>query len=68
MNKRLGTLIAALSLVAVTELGNAAVPTPQPQPRPAPCPTWKRCVPPPPPNPCQTPGPCRQIGSTTSDR
>lgn len=32
MNKRLGTLLAALSLVAVAEIGNAASPAPQPGP------------------------------------
>ena len=38
MNKRLGTLIAALALAAATELGGAAIPTPQPQPQPTPLP------------------------------
>ena len=64
MNKRLGTLIAALVLAAATEVSGAGVPTPQPKPqpnpKPVPCPTWKRCAPAP--LPCGVPGsvPCRR--------
>jgi hypothetical protein len=60
MKKRLGTIIAALCLVAASEVAFGAIPLPQPKPYPTPCPTWKRC--PPTPMPCgQTPAyPCRQ--------
>ena len=62
MNKRLGTLLAGLCLVAAAEVAMGA-PPPSPKRPPAPCPSWKRC--PPPPSPCST-GPCRQEKSSTS--
>jgi hypothetical protein len=63
MNKRLGTLIAALSLAAVAQAHGATGPTPQPTPvpKPAPCTLSKQpCVPAP--LPCGGPGnqPCQQ--------
>jgi hypothetical protein len=52
MSKRLGTLIAALSLVAVAEVHGASGPTkqpaPNPKPNPSPCPSWQQCPPVPP--------------------
>ncbi len=67
MNKRLGTLIAALALAAVAEIGSANIPTPQPRPQPkpnpSPCRVWRKpCAPAP--LPCGLPGsvPCRQEG------
>ena len=79
MNKRLGTLIAALVLAAMANAVLAAGPTPQPQPQPkpnpAPCSPWRRCAPAlcpiwkqcaPAPLPCGGPGqsPCRQGGKS----
>jgi hypothetical protein len=61
MNKRFGTLIAALSLAAVAQAHGATGPTPQPTPgpKPAPCTLSKeRCLPAP--LPCGGSQPCRQ--------
>jgi hypothetical protein len=60
MNKRLGTLIAALSLAAVAEINGATIPVreprPNPGPNPAPCFNWRReCRPAP---PCPTAQQC----------
>ena len=62
MNKRLGTVIAALVLSAAAEVHGAVVPTkqPGPSPKPAPCPWWQRCTPKPAPIPCGLNVPCRQ--------
>ncbi len=72
MHKRLGTLVAALVLTAVAEIGSANIPTPQPMPQPrpspSPCPVWrKQCVPAP--LPCGVPGsvPCRSQALTVPD-
>lgn len=60
MNKRLGTLIAGLCLVAFAEVTMGAIPAPAPKSPPAPCPSWKRCPPPPPTQNCGILVPCRQ--------
>lgn len=66
MNKRLGTLIAALSLVAVAAVGNAVtgIPQPVPSPRPGPCFNVKLpCAP----APCSPTSPrsCRGVRTAT---